>query len=86
MPGTAVQESILNDPEVIEAMASRRSERGSGHPRLFGFTPVISALTTLIELQAKTRMKRPLIPGLELREQKKISRLKSKLATVATWD
>ncbi|MBB5167203.1 hypothetical protein HNP02_007192 [Mycobacterium sp. AZCC_0083] len=73
IPGSLTNEAVLTDPETIEWMGSRKdSDDGPRRPRIFGHTETISLLKTLIELQIGKQLPRPIIPGLELRTQRKI--------------
>lgn len=66
-------EAVLLDPETIEWMGSRKdSDDGPSRPRIFGHTETISLLKSLIEVKVGKSLPRPVIPGLELRTQKKI--------------
>ncbi len=79
--GTAVNEAVLEDPETIEWMA-QRSDRddGSYRPRIFGHTKEINLLMMQIEVATGKPMKRPLIKGLERRQQRIVKKTKSAVA------
>lgn len=74
-------EAVLNDPEVVEALANRsRHDDGKYVPSLYGETDLISWLKTLVEVQTGKPLPRPKIPGLELRKQKIIVKTKNVVA------
>jgi hypothetical protein len=71
--GSMTNEAVLEDPETIEWMGSRKdSDDGPRKVRIFGHTEIISLVKNLIELQTGKQLPRPVIPGLELRIQRKI--------------
>jgi hypothetical protein len=75
--GTAVNEAVLLDPETIEWLAAQR-DSGPTPPPIFGHTQQVNLFKTLIEATAgRSLFKRPVIPGLELRTQRKIAKTKS---------
>jgi hypothetical protein len=75
--GTALNEAVLLHPETVEWMSSQEADRGVVRPRIFGHTREVSLLMTQIEVATGKPMKRPLIPGFELRTKLKVSRTKS---------
>lgn len=77
--GTKTNEAVLNDPETIEWMASG-SDKDDGKIPIFGHTEIVSLLKSLIEVQTGKELPRPVIPGLELRIQRKIKRTHSAVA------
>lgn len=74
--GSAVNEAVLLDPETIEWMASQEADRGVYRPPIFGHTKQISLMMTQIEVATGKPMKRPLIPGFELRTKRKVNKTK----------
>lgn len=75
LPGTMTNEAVLTDPETIEFMGSSKdSDDGPRRPRIFGHTETISLLKSLIEVKVGKSLPRPVIPGLELRTQRKIQK------------
>lgn len=71
--GSKTNEAVLEDPETIEWMGSRKSsDDGPRKTPIFGHTEEISLLKTQIELKIGKSLPRPVIPGLELRLQRKI--------------
>ncbi|OQW34511.1 MAG: hypothetical protein A4E20_10855 [Nitrospira sp. SG-bin2] len=76
--GTKVNEQVLEDPETIEWMASQ-PERSS-RPPIFGHTKEVNLMMMQIEVQTGKQMKRPIIPGLELKLTRKIIRTKDAVA------
>lgn len=74
--GSATNEAVLLDPETIEWMSQMPAERGQFRPRIFGHTKEINLMMMQIEVQTGQPMKRPLIPGFELRTQKVITKTK----------
>lgn len=79
LEGTATNEAVLHDPETIEWMARQPEER-SFKPPIFGHTKEINLLMMAIEVQTGKPMKRPVIPGLELRLKRKIIKTKASVA------
>ena len=75
-----MNEAVLLDPETIEWMASQPDARGSGRPRIFGHTREVNLMMMQIEVATGSPMKRPVIPGLELRKQRNIRRTKDAVA------
>jgi len=78
--GTATQESVLNDPEVVRWMAEQKPLPYK--PRLWGHTKVANLLMTQIEVATGKPMRRPEIPGEKLRMQHKVNKLKSTLTRI----
>lgn len=78
--GSATQEAVLNDPEVIEWMSNQKP--GSYKPRLWGHTREVSLLMSQIEVATGKPMKRPIIPGQALADQKKVNKLKGTLSRI----
>jgi hypothetical protein len=78
--GSAISEAVLLDPETIKWMASQDDARGDSRPRLFGHTREINLQMMQIEVATGKPMKRPLIPGLEMRKNRKIKRTKDAVA------
>ncbi|WP_081347045.1 hypothetical protein [Mycobacteroides chelonae] len=71
--GTLTNEAVLNDPETIEWMGSRKdSDDGPTRVRIFGHTEDIAWLKRLVEVQIGKSLPSPVIPGLELRLQRKL--------------
>lgn len=62
-------DAYLNDPDVVEAMASAgEPEKSSNNPSLFGWTATLSALRDLQDQMIASRggtkfVPRPVIPG-----------------------
>lgn len=75
--GTAVNEAVLLHPDTIEYMAGLPEERGPSRPRIFGHTRELNLMMMQIEVATGKPMKRPLIPGFELRTQRTIAKTKS---------
>lgn len=78
--GSATNEAVLLDPETVEWMSGMPADRGQYRPRIFGHTKEINLLMMGIEVQTGKAMKRPLIPGLELRTEKVIVKTKDAIA------
>lgn len=78
--GSATNEAVLLDPETIEWMSQQPADRGLFRPPIFGHTKAISLMMTQIEVATGKPLKRPLIPGLELRTQKAIVKTKDAIA------
>lgn len=78
--GTAVNEAVLLDPETVEWMAGQEPERGTHRPRIFGHTKEVNLLMMQIEVATGKPMKRPLIPGLELRTDRTIVKTRDAVA------
>lgn len=78
--GSAVNEAVLIDPETVEWMSQQPSERGAHRPRIFGHTKEINLLMMQIEVATGKPMKRPAIPGLELRTNRVIAKTKDAVA------
>ena len=78
--GSAVNEAVLLDPETVQWMASQDAERGVFRPPIFGHTKAISLMMTQIEVATGKPMKRPLIPGMELRTKRKVNKTKDAVA------
>lgn len=78
--GTAVNEAVLLDPETIEWMASQDADRGPYRPPIFGHTKEINLLMMQIEVATGKPMKRPSIPGIELRTRRKVNKTKDAIA------
>lgn len=82
LEGSAVLEAYLNDPEVIEEMASEKKPPARGKPRLWGFTREYAALRDLCDQLIAQRggtkfVPRPEIPGLRARWDRKDSALQN---------
>lgn len=77
--GSAVNEAVLEDPETIEWMAKQPEPR-SHRPPIFGHTKEVNLMMMAIEVQTGKSMKRPVIPGTELRIQRNIIRTKDAVA------
>lgn len=76
--GTLTNEAVLEDPETIQYMASRKaSDDGPTKVRIFGHTEIVSLLKTLIEVKVGKELPRPKIPGLELRLKRAIAKTNS---------
>jgi hypothetical protein len=85
MDGSATQESVLNDPVVVEWMANlpRTTTTGRSKPRLWGWTREVGMLSTIVDAQVgKAVMKRPDIPGEKMREKNNQNKLKSTLSRI----
>lgn len=80
MDGTATQESVLNDPEVIEWMSKQKPAKYV--PRLWGHTKLINLVMSQIEIATGKPMKRPIIPGERMREANNRNRLRSTLTRI----
>lgn len=80
LDGTATQESVLNDPEVVEWMSKQKPAKYT--PRLWGHTKLINLIMTQIEVATGKPMKRPEIPGEKLRQQKNVNKLKGTLSRI----
>lgn len=78
--GSATNEAVLLDPETVEFMSQQPADRGQYRPRIFGHTREVNLMMMQIEVQTGKAMKRPYIPGLELRTQKVISKTKNAIA------
>lgn len=78
--GSATNEAVLLDQETVEWMSQMPAERGQYRPRIFGHTKEVNLLMMQIEVATGKPMKRPYIPGLELRTQKVIVRTKDAIA------
>jgi hypothetical protein len=78
--GTATQESVLNDPEVVEWMANQKPLPYK--PRLWGHTRLVNLVMTQIEIATGKPMRRPEIPGQKLREQHNVNKLRSTLTRI----
>lgn len=71
-------EAVLEHPETIAWMGNRSDDDdGPFKERIFGHTKAVSLLKTQIELVTGKPMARPVIPGIELRLQKKIRKTHS---------
>lgn len=79
MEGTAVNEAVLLDPETIEWLANQRDD-GPTPPPIFGHTQQVNLMKMAIEVQTGKSMKRPVIPGLELRVKRKIIKTNKSVA------
>lgn len=80
--GSAIQESVLLDPDVIEEMSQQKVVQG-GRPRIWKHTYEIGLYEMMIEAKVgKPIFKRPLIPGHELRDARNIQKLNDTLASV----
>lgn len=78
MPGTMINEAVLDDPQTVEWMGSQKdSDDGPRRVRLFGHTEQISLLKTLIEVNTGKPLPRPKIKGLELRKQRNINKIRN---------
>ena len=87
--GSATYAALLEDPEVIEIMASQPKPKPSPPP-LFRWTKEIAMQANIIDQQIATRasgsgrdpsfMPRPKIPGWEVRQKKQNSRLLDNIA------
>lgn len=75
-----MNEAVLLDPETIEWMANQPGDRGVYRPRIFGHTKEVSLLMTQIEVATGRPLKRPTIPGLELRTERKVIKTKDVIA------
>ncbi|SKY04006.1 Uncharacterised protein [Mycobacteroides abscessus subsp. massiliense] len=76
--GTLTNEAVLNDPETIEWMGSRKdSDDGPNKVRIFGHTEDIAWLKRLVEVQIGKSLPGPVIQGLELRLQRKLIKTKN---------
>lgn len=75
--GSALNEAILLDPETVEWMANQPADRGVYRPRIFGHTREVSLMMTQIEVAAGKALPRPIIPGLKLRTERKVTKTKS---------
>ncbi|ALF00553.1 tail assembly chaperone [Mycobacterium phage SlimJimmy] len=81
MPGSLTNEAVLLDPETIEWMGSSKdSDDGSKRPRIFGHTELVSLIKTGIYLASGQQLPRPVIPGLELRTQRKVLRIQNSVS------
>lgn len=78
--GSATNEAILLDSETVEWMSRQPPDRGAYRPRIFGHTREVSLLMMQIEVATGKPMKRPLIPGLELRTNRTIIKTKDAVA------
>jgi len=78
--GTAVNEAVLLDPETVEWMADQPPERGTHRPPIFGHTKEVNLMMMQIEVATGKPMKRPLIPGLELRTDRTIVKTQNAVA------
>jgi hypothetical protein len=79
LQGSKTNEAVLNDPEVIEWMASMKDDGRRTIP-IFGQTEIVSLLKTLIDVSAgKEIMPRHKIPGHELRLDRKIAKTHSSI-------
>jgi len=84
--GSKTNEAVLEDPETIEWMASRKDDDSRKTP-IFGQTETISLLKTLIDVQAgESVMPRAKIPGLELRQKRQFAQTKSSVAKAQERD
>lgn len=68
LEGSAVVEAYLNDPEVIEQMATSGERPRAGKPRLWGYTQMYAAVRDLCDQMIAQRggnkfVPRPEIPG-----------------------
>lgn len=77
--GSATNEAVLEDPETIEWMA-KQPDKGSHRPSIFGHTREVNLMMMAIEVHTGKQMKRPVIPGLELRTKRKILKTKDSVA------
>lgn len=80
LDGTATQESVLHDPEVVQWMAKQKP--GKYVPRLWGHTKLVNLIMTQIEVATGKPMKRPDIPGEKLRQKNNVNKLKGTLARI----
>jgi hypothetical protein len=80
LDGTATQESVLHDPEVVEIMAKQRPLPYK--PRIWGHTKLTNLIMTLIDVQTGHPMKRPEIPGEKLRDARNRHRLHETLTRI----
>lgn len=78
--GSATNEAVLLDPETVEWMAHQPPDRGAYRPRIFMHTREVSLMMMQIEVATGKPMKRPLIPGLELRTSRTIVKTKDAVA------
>jgi len=78
--GSATNEAVLLDPETVEWMSRQPPDRGAYRPRIFGHTREVSLMMMQIEVATGKPMKRPLIPGLELRTSRTIIKTKDAIA------
>jgi hypothetical protein len=77
--GTKLNEAVLNDPEVIEWMASIKDDRRRTVP-IYGQTEIVSLLKTLIDVTAGDDiMPRHKIPGHELRLNRHVAKTNSSI-------
>jgi len=79
--GSAVNEAVLLDPETVKWMASQDSDRGVYRPPIFGHTKEVNLMMTQIEVATGKPLKRPYIPGLELRTRRKVNKTKDAIAS-----
>lgn len=61
-------------------MAVQPQDRGSFRPRIFGHSREVNLMMMAIEVATGKPMKRPLIPGLELRTDRVITKTKNAVA------
>ena len=78
--GSATNEAVLLDPETVQWMASQPADRGVYRPRIFGHTREVSLLMMQVEVATGKPMKRPTVPGLKLRTDRKISKTKDAIS------
>lgn len=78
--GSATQESVLHDPEVVEWMSHQKP--GAYKPRLWGQTRQLNLMMTQIEVASGKPMKRADIPGDKLRQQRNVNKLKGTLTRI----
>lgn len=84
--GTKLNEAVLNDPEVIEWMASIKDDRRRTVP-IYGQTEIVSLLKTLIDVTAGDDiMPRHKIPGHELRLNRHVAKTTSSVAKAQERD
>lgn len=80
--GTATQDSVLHDPEVVKWMAEQKPVHGQ-KPRFFGYTREVGLLSTLIDATVgRPIMKRPENPGEALRQKNMQNKIKNTLKRI----
>jgi hypothetical protein len=77
--GTATNEAVLLDPVTVEWMAEQPEERNV-KPRIFGHTKEVNLMMMAVEVASGQPMKRPVIPGFELRTDRKIAKTKDRVS------
>lgn len=79
LEGSATNEAVLLDPETIQWMAAQPEQRSHRVP-IFGHTKELNLMMMAVEVQTGRAMKRPVIPGLELRTKRRIIKTKDAVA------